>query len=144
MVSRYPGWMNIFGNAGQFQFPYYIPTCHENPREIIKMSLFSSDVFPSSGNAYLYLHRLQGEVAGGLEGFGSCCVPVGGDGSEPPHAHQDVGGQTPHVLPNVNQIRNPELPDQILCLHCLATSGSSSQKKIQESGEWKKQKEDIV
>lgn len=51
---------------------------------------------------YLHVHRLHGEVTGGLQGSRSGGVPVGGDGGECTHAHKSVGRQTAHILPEVS------------------------------------------
>ena len=51
--------------------------------------------------AHLDLYRLHVQVTGRFEGFGSRGVQVGAEGSQGSHAQECVGGQAPHILPEL-------------------------------------------
>lgn len=66
---------------------------------------------------YRYFHRLHGEVTGWLQSLRSRGVPESGERSEGSEAHECVGWKRTYVLPDVNQLWHPKIPEQFMDFH---------------------------
>lgn len=63
------------------------------------------------------LNGLHAYVTRRFEGFWSSGVPVGGECSDGPHAHQRASGHAAEVFPHLGQLRHAQLLHQLLGLH---------------------------
>lgn len=84
--------------------------------------------------SYWYFHRLHGQITWWFEGSWPGGKPVSGNGSECPHTHQCICGQSSNILTNFIQIWNAQLSQDFLSLHVFFCTDPANKQKRQR---WK-------